>query len=54
MTMRDKIKEAIMMAQSVKNIANSLEFDAKDYDVHFPLKYVDELRRLSDNYLSLK
>lgn len=54
MTQKEKIGRAIQMALQVKSIANSLEYDAKDYDVQFPLPYAKRLNELAESYLSIK
>lgn len=41
-----------MFAQRVKSIAHNLEYDAKDYDVKFPLRYAKELNDLVNNFLN--
>ena len=43
-----------MMAQAIKNIARSLEFDARDYDCSFPLSRARELNNIADEFLKLK
>ena len=53
MTQKDKLKEAFMMAQRVKGIAHSIEFDAKDYDERWPLQYSESLKTIADNFLKL-
>ena len=53
MTQKEKIKEAFLMAQRVKSIAHNIEFDAKDYEERWPLRYVTELETIADNYLKL-
>lgn len=42
------------MAQAIKSVARRLEFDAKDYDCSFPLKYTRELNSIADEFLKLK
>lgn len=54
MTQKEKIIKAKMMAMQIKSIANSLRFDAKDYDIHFPLAYADRLISIADEFLKLK
>ena len=54
MTQKEKIGRAIQMALQIKSIASSLRYDAKDYDVRFPLSYADRLDKLAESYLSIK
>ena len=54
MTQREKLMKAIMMAQAIKGVARSLEFDAKDYDCSFPLKHSRRLDEIADEFLKLK
>lgn len=54
MTQKEKLMRASIMAQKIKNIAQSLRHDAKDYDVHFPLQYADELESTAKEFLKLK
>lgn len=39
---------------TVKNIAVSLRFDAKDYDCKFPLEHAKRLEQTADEFLKLK
>ena len=54
MTQKEKLIKATMMAQKVKRIASSLRYDAKDYDVRFPLAYANELECIANEYLKIK
>lgn len=54
MTQKEKLMRASIMAQKIKNIAQSLRYDAKDYDVHFPLQYANELENIANEFLKLK
>ena len=54
MTQREKLMKATMMAQAIKSIAKSLEFDARDYDCSFPLSRARELNNLANEFLKLK
>lgn len=54
MTQKEKLIKATMMAQRMKSIASSLRYDAKDYDVRFPLSYANELESIANEYLKLK
>ena len=54
MTQREKRMRASIMAQRIKHIAQSLRYDAKDYDVHFPLQYANELENIANEFLKLK
>lgn len=53
MTQKEKLNEAMRVAMRVKSIAKSIEFDAKDYDMTWPLQYVKDLNNLADNFLKL-
>jgi hypothetical protein len=53
MTQKEKLNKAMEVAMRVKSIARSLEFDAKDYDVSWPLHHVKDLNNLADNFLKL-
>lgn len=52
-TQKDKIIEATILAQRVKYVADRIEFDAKDYDTHWPLEYSKELRDMATEFLEL-
>lgn len=39
---------------TVKSIAASLRFDAKDYDCQFPLEHAKRLEQAADEFLKLK
>ena len=54
MTQKEKIMQAVIMAQRVKSVARSLRYDAKDYDVRFPLAHAKELEEIADGFLKLK
>lgn len=54
MTQKEKLMRASIMAQKIKNIAQSLRYDAKDYDVHFPLQYAKDLESIANEFLKLK
>lgn len=54
MTQKDKLIKATQMAFRVKSIAGRLRYDAKDYDVQFPLSYARELEGLASEFLKLK
>lgn len=41
------------MAQAIKSVAKSLEYDAKDYDCSFPLAHARYLNNLADEFLKL-
>jgi len=53
MTQKDKLLQARMMAFKIRSIANSLQFDARDYDVQFPLAYARDLKQMADDFLKL-
>lgn len=53
-TQKEKIIRATMMAQHIKNIANSIEYDMRDYDCSWPKRHIDDLRRAADEFLKLK
>lgn len=53
MTQREKLMKATMMAQAIKSVAKSLEYDAKDYDCSFPLVHARYLNNLADEFLKL-
>lgn len=53
-TQKERLMKATMMAHQVKSIASSLRYDAKDYDVKFPLSYADRLEKLANEFLKLK
>lgn len=50
----EREQKAFLMAQQVKDVARSLEHDAKCYDVLFPLSHVERLKRIADEYLNLR
>ena len=54
MTQREKLMRATMMAQRLKGIAKAIEYDAKDYDVRWPLQYSESLNNIADEFLKLK
>ena len=54
MTQKEKLKEAKMMALRIKCIAESLRYDARDFDCQFPLAHATELERIADDFLKLK
>lgn len=54
MTQKEKLVKAAKMALTIKSIANSLRYDAKDYDVKFPLVHADNLERIANEFLILK
>lgn len=54
MTQKEKLGEARMLAAMVKSTAIALRYDAKDYDVKFPISYADDLERMADKFLKLK
>lgn len=54
MTQKEKLIKATMMAQAIKSVARSLEYDARDYDCSFPLSRARELNNLADEFLKLK
>ena len=35
-------------------IAGRLRYDAKDYDVRFPLSYADDMERMANEFLKMK
>ena len=39
---------------TVKSVAASLRFDAKDYDCKFPLEHARRLEQAADEFLKLK
>ena len=53
MTQREKLMKATMMAQAIKSVAKSLEYDAKDYDCSFLLAHARYLNNLADEFLKL-
>ena len=50
-TLKECNKELFLFAQSVKSIANRLEYDSKEYGVVFTKCYVEELRSKAENIL---
>lgn len=54
MTQKEKLIKATKMAMMVKSIANRLRYDAKDYDVRFPLSYADDMERVANDFLNMK
>ena len=54
MLQKDKLMRATMFAQKVKSLANSLEVQARDYDVKWPLDTIQALREAADSFLKLK
>lgn len=53
-TQKEKLIKAALMANRIKSIAKRLRFDAKDYDVRFPIQYAEELERVAEEYLKMK
>ena len=54
MTQKEKLVKATQMAMRIKSMASRLRYDAKDYDVRFPLSYADELENAAKEYLNTK
>ena len=54
MTQKEKIIKATQMAMRVKSVASRLRYDAKDYDVRFPLEYARELEDMANDFLKAK
>lgn len=54
MTQKEKIGRAIQMALQIKSVAQSLRYDARDYDCKFPIAHAERLERIADNFLNSK
>ena len=54
MTQKEKLIKATQMAMRVKSVAGRLRYDAKDYDVRFPLEYARELEDMANEFLKAK
>ena len=54
MTQKEKLGRARQLAMTVKNVASSLRYDAKDYDCSFPLEHAKRLEQAADEFLKLK
>lgn len=54
MTQKEKLMRAAMMAHQIKSVADSLRYDAKDYDVRFPISHADRLESIANEFLKLK
>ena len=54
MTQKEKLGRARVLALTMKSIANSLRYDAKDYDCTFPLSHAKRLEEAADEFLKLK
>ena len=54
MTQKEQIIKATQMAMRIKSIAHSLRYDARDYDVRFPIEYADQLEQIAEDFLSQK
>lgn len=54
MTQKEKLMRATMMAHQIKSVADSLRYDAKDYDVRFPISHADRLESIANEFLKLK
>ena len=54
MTQKEKLGHARILAMTVKRVASSLRFDAKDYDCSFPLEHAKRLEQAADEFLKLK
>ena len=54
MTQKERLINATQMAMRVKSIAGRLRYDAKDYDVRFPLEYARELEDMANEFLKAK
>jgi hypothetical protein len=54
MTQKEKLGRARQLAMSVKSVASSLRYDAKDYDCHFPIEHAERLEKAADEFLKLK
>lgn len=53
MTQKDKIMRAVMFAQRVRSIANSLEANMKSFDCSWPKIDIDALKYESEAFLKL-
>ena len=54
MTQKEKLIRATQMAHMIKGVANSLRYDARDYDCRFPLYHASRLEEIANDYLKLK
>ena len=54
MTQKDKLIKATMMAQQIKNVANSLRNDAREFDCHFPISHANRLEQIANEFLKAK
>jgi len=54
MTQKEKLGRARQLAITVKSVASSLRYDAKDYDCKFPLEHAKRLEQAADEFLKLK
>lgn len=54
MTQKEKLMKAAMMAIQIKNVANSLRYDARDYDCQFPIYHANRLDEIANEYLRSK
>lgn len=53
-TQKEKLIKATQMAIRIKSIASRLRYDAKDYDVRFPLSYADDMEKMANEFLKMK
>lgn len=53
MTQREKLTQAIMLAQHVKSIASAIERDAESYDEKWPLHHTRDLTYIANEFLKL-
>ena len=53
-TQKEKLVKATQMALRIKSMASRLRYDAKDYDVRFPLSYADDMERMANECLKMK
>ena len=53
-TQKEKLVKATQIAMRIKSMASRLRYDAKDYDVRFPLSYADDMERMANEFLKMK
>jgi len=51
MTLKDKIREAIMFAMRVKSIASSIKSEGDDYDMKWHRNYCEQLNNACESIL---
>jgi hypothetical protein len=54
MTQKERLAKAAMMAIQIKGVAQSLRYDARDFDCKFPIAHAERLEEIANEYLRIK